>query len=227
MPDQLPTITPGNWICPPEYSRGQSVNLMGLRYFEYHGFAVVTSTTGTSIDITNENGEALQIPCPLDAIALSAATPAYVTDVSFYIPAVGEVQPWNQKAIVGGVTVSTTNVLKLAAAVGDDLTSTSVVGAVSGAATAGVLPSGIPNGEAISIWNPLSPPTLTAATTLRLFSATAAGAAGVAGGNIRCSAAQGRIIIPVRVGYYRRRRSPSLSDIQIGDTLRATIDLLS
>lgn len=226
MPDTLPTMMPGNWSQPPDFPTGQSVNMAGARYFEYNGYALVTDATGVSIDIKNENDEVLTIPCAKDGIALSAADPAYVTHVSFYVPKIGDAQSYNQKAIVANVTISGTQVLKLSVAATDDLTSATVIGAVTGAATSGVVPNGVTAGEAISLWAPNTAPiVVTAATTLKLFSATLA-SGGVAGANIRVSTAQKRVFIPVRVHYYRKQRAPGLGDFDISATVRQTIDAL-
>lgn len=226
MPDTLPTMVPGNWNQPPDVPTGQSVNMMGLRYFEYQAYGLVTDTTGVSIDVKNENDELLTIPCSKDSIALSANDPVYLTHVAFYIPRIGEVQPYyRHKPIVGNVTVSTTNVLKLSVAATDDLTSASVPGAVSGAATSGVLPNGVTAGEAISLWNPLAPLVITSPITLKFFSATLA-SGGAAGGNIRVSATQKALFIPVRVGYYRKMRSPGLGDFDVSTAIRQIYDAL-
>ncbi len=226
MPDTLPTMVPGNWTQAPDLPTGQSVNMMGFRYFEYQGYGLVTDATGVSIDVKNENDEVLTLPCSKDSIALSAADPLYLTYVGFYIPRIGEVQPYyRNKQIVGNVTVSTTNVLKLSVAATDDLTSAAVPGAVSGAAVAGVLPNGVTAGESISLWNPLAPLVITSPITLKFFSATLA-SGGAAGGNIRVTTAQKALFIPVRVGYYRKMRSPGLGDFDVSAAVRQIYDAL-
>lgn len=226
MPNSLPIILGGNFVTEPDYGAGQSIDIGHFRLFRYLGYAEITPTTGNAIALKNEDDLPCTIPCPLDGVALSASDPAYIHHASFYIPRVGEVQPFNGKAIAAGVTSSgATDVLKLSTAANIDLTATTTVGAVSGAAVAGIFPSGVTAGEAISI-NPPSPGiVVTSAIELQLRSATAAGAAGAAGGNIRV--ASGRVLIPVKVIYSRRLRSPSLGDIGLSAAQRELFDKLN
>lgn len=224
MPDTLPVVFAGNYYTEPDYSSGQALRIGGQRIFEFIGYAEINTTTGNSIALRNDRDQPCMIPCPLDSIPLSAADPALVSHISFYIPRVGEVQAFNGRPITAPITAGATDVLKLAAAANVDLTVNTTLGAVSGAATAGVLPSGVPNGEAISLNVPSAPIAVTAATELRLLSATAAGSAGAAGGNIRT--ATGRILIPVRVVYSRRLRSPGLASFGISTAQREIFDRL-
>jgi hypothetical protein len=224
MPDTLPIIFAGNYYTEPDYSSGQSLRVGGHRIFEYIGYAEVNTATGNSIVLRNDRDQPCMIPCPLDSVPLSAVDPALVSHISFYIPRVGEVQAFNGRPVAAPVTAGATDVLKLAAAANVDLTVNTTLGAVSLAAVAGVIPSGILNGEAISLNSPVAPIALTAATELRLLSATAAGSAGVAGGNIRTAA--GRILIPVRVVYSRRLRSPGLGSFGISSAQREIFDRL-
>lgn len=225
MPDSLPIMLTGNAYIPPDYSSGQSLIVNASRIFEYIGYAEVNTTTGNVIALRNEKDLPCVIPCPLDAIALSANDPAYLSHVSFYVPKTGEVQPSNGKAITAPVTsTNATDVLKLATSANADLTVAATPGAVSGAAVAGIFPSGIPNGEAISLNAPLSPILLTASTELKLFSSTAAGASGAASGNIRVTS--GRVLIPCKVVYYRKLRSPALSSVGISSAQRDIFDRL-
>jgi hypothetical protein len=225
MPDSLPTMLVGNVYSPADYSSGQSLIINAARIFEYFGYAEVNTTTGNVITLRNERDLPCTIPCPLDTIALSANDPAYLSHVSFYIPRIGEVQPFNSKPITSAVTsTSATDVLKLATAANIDLTIATTVGAASGPAVAGIFPSGITAGEAINLNAPLTPIVLTAATELKLYSATAASAAGVASGNIRV--ASGRVLIPCRMVYYRRLRSPAMSTFGISSAQRDIFDRL-
>lgn len=222
MPDSLPVVLPGNYTTPPEYGVGQSVYMGGVRWFEYIGYALVTDATGVSIALRNQDDLPCTIPAPDDTEALSSNNAAYITHISFYVPAVGIVQPFDQKPIVAGITVGTTDVLKVAASATIDCTSTSTVGAVSGAATSTALPSG----EYVSISVPFPGIAVTSSIELKLFSGTAANGAGAAGSNIRTTAAQGNLLIPVRVVYYRRAKAPALNTVAISETLRQTLDNL-
>ncbi|WP_017317868.1 hypothetical protein [Mastigocladopsis repens] len=215
MPDSVPTLVPANAYFHPDYATAQCVNFYGLRVFTYEGYAEVDTTTGNSIVLRDREDRPCIIPNPKDPIPLSANDPVYLSHCSFYLPRVGDVR--DNKPVTGVVTVGTTDVIKLATAANADMTSNTTPGAVSGAAANGTLPNGVPNGEAISIFDPLPGLKLTAPIELRLYSATAPGAAGVAGGNIRVNALQGRLLLPVRVVYYRKTRSPNLSSFSISD----------
>lgn len=223
MPDTTPIILPGNFYLTPEYSRSQSAKMGGSRVFEYEGYAEVNTTTGNSLVLRDNNDLPCVIPSPLDPIPLSATDPAYISHVSFYIPRVGEIQHFNGKPVTSPVTVGGTEVLKLAAAFNTDVTLTNAVGCASGTAAAGVLPSGVPLGEAISTQNPLAGGIFTATTELRLFSATSP-LSGGAGSNIRVTS--GRVLIPCRVIYSRRLRSPNMSSIQLSQSQRDIFDRL-
>jgi hypothetical protein len=227
MPETLPTVLVGNAVTVPHYPSGQSINFAGCRYFVYEGYAEVNTTTGNVIAIRNENDQPLTLPVPLDTIAVSANDPIYLTHASFYLPRINDIDPLKARPVVAVVTsTNATDVLKLATAANADLTSISIPGAVSGASTGGTFPNGVPSGEAISIFDPLPGLKLTAGVTLQLYSSTAAGAAGVAGGNIRVSTSQGRILIPVRVEYYRKSRSPGLGDFGVSAAQRTIYDAL-
>lgn len=226
MPDSLPIMLPANAYTSPDYSSGQALIVGCRRIFEYIGYAEINTITGNAITLRNDKDLPCTIPCPLDAIALSANDPAYLSHVSFFIPKIGEIQAFNGKAIASPVTsTNATDVLKLAAAANTDLTIATAAGAVSGAAVAGIFPSGITVGEAISLNSPLTAIVLTATTELKLYSATAAGSAGAAGGNIRV--ASGRILIPCKAVYYRKLRSPSMSSFGISSAQRDIFDRLA
>ncbi len=203
MPASIPSFLPGNFVNLPDYTVGERADMIipGFATEVWEGFARVTTTTGNAIALANRADQA----CIINA---SATDPAWVYHASFFIPSYTSANPNEYGS--NTVTVSGTEVLKFAPLAATDLSVATTVGAVTAAATAGVVPSG----EAISIITPNAPVQLTAQTTLQLYSNSVAGA-GVAGGNIRVTS--GWFWIPCQVMWCKRMRAPSLSDPNFSD----------
>ncbi len=138
----------------------------GHDYMLWSGAARVNNASGNSIPVLSNQDGTSQLVIPA-----SATDPAYLHYLGFNIPT--------------ALTVGTTDVIKLATGPTVDATATTTASAVSTAASATALAAQSPR----SIIPLLTPVTLTADTTLVICSSTAAGGAGVAGGNIRLNSA--------------------------------------
>jgi hypothetical protein len=216
MPVSRKSFLPGNMIELPDFSLGEVCNMIlpGFAAFVYEGFARVTTTTGNQIAIANRT----DLP-PL--ITASPTNPAYIYQAAFTIPAFSSANEYGSNLITSSVAG---DVLKLAATAATDATITTTAAAVTGAVSnVQGTPNAFTPGEYLSLIAPNAPVVLTADTTFSLFSATAAGSAGVASGNIRV--ATGWSWIPIRITGVRRMSAPTLSDIQFSDAqLRINAD---
>ena len=219
MPVSRRSFLPGNMKELPDFSLGEVCNMLlpGFSTFVYEGVARITTATGNTIGIANRTDLAA-------TIAASATNPAYIYHLSFNVPAFDASTRPNEYGSNVFTTSVAGDVLKFAPTAGTDATVATTAAAVSAPATTvqGVANAFAPS-ENVSLIAPNAPVVLTADTTFSLFSATAAGGAGVASGNLRV--ATGWIWIPFRIVGCRRMSSPTLSDIQFSDSqLRINAD---
>jgi hypothetical protein len=181
----MTTILPGNFTQFPPEGMGHSIQHLspGFETFIAVGIATATTTSLLTLPLTLASSN-FEVDTNV-IIEASAARPAFVRYVGLDIP-------------TGIRLAAGTEVVKLAAAAADDVTSASLAGCASSAAVSGVVAAqsvirGIPTSAVPAAG-------FTSNVTLALFSAvSAAGAAGVA--NIR--SASGVVFITATVIYER------------------------
>jgi hypothetical protein len=206
-------IYPGNWVNRMSSGHGSSVATgvvcqPGRVYYHLTGYALITSTSATSWAVTLPSPDMRADDKPrTDLTSLVVPINAVVSHVGIRIPDMRKDRGIG--AATTGLVATSTNRLKLANAVGSSSGLSATALSTNPASLVSASSTYTPGSSLVSI---ITPPQLTAALTLSVYSVDSTNTA--AGSGVTSTLTGGTPIL-VEVGYYLDDVVADLNDVRI------------